>query len=93
MSSCPKTSPYTINIHEKKDTKFPYNIKTNLPAGAKDERVSMNQKCDDLGWPKPLDNADIKKFIDTDMNSEQCFTNPTQTIRGFYFENNHHKLL
>ena len=72
---------YTININHD-NNKLSYRIIDSQP------NSNLERKCSELGWPNPLSSQSMKDFMETPMQSDQCFTNPSENIRTFPFQDN-----
>ena len=76
--SCPSTDPYKFNI-KVRDTTIPFMIN---PLNDTNDKNLMNNKCRELGYPSPL-TSDNLRFINQDMNSDTCFSDPSSTLKQF----------
>ena len=65
---------YTININHD-------NNKLNYRITHGQANNSLKQKCSELGWPNPLASPSMVTFMEETMQSDQCFTNPSQNIK------------
>ena len=84
--SCKKNRAYTIHIKHNRDL-----LKYRIDTPKNPENNSFSQKCAELGWSDPLKDTQIKKFINTDMNSNKCFTSDKKgnhNIKTFYTGDN-----
>lgn len=72
---------YTININHD-------NNELNYRIIDGQANSNLERKCSELGWPNPLSSQSMKDFMETLMQSDQCFTNPSQNIRTFPFQDN-----
>lgn len=72
---------YTININNN-------NNELNYRITRGQANNSLKQKCSELGWPNPLESQSMVTFMEETMQNNQCFTNPSQNIKKFSFQDN-----